>query len=250
MGKFRLEVRDRQLMQEPRKTNFRYLSGADATNLLRFYIENLIDEEKKREEAYRRFAASPGTADEISQNIEDVIDKWNSGVEHVIMQLTRFPRHFIKHAEKLSDFYRHYDYDKSIFAMTKFPDSEKADNHEQLATVISCVEVAVRSCGYEPRIARGSSRYYDALWENVELHLLGCSRGIAIVEDKAKTELNPNVAMEWGFMRAMGKPVLYLEEESFSSSRADWSGLIHDQFSWTNPAPGIENAIANWLKKR
>jgi nucleoside 2-deoxyribosyltransferase len=73
---------------------------------------------------------------------------------------------------------------------------------------------------------------------------------VAIVEDKVKSELNPNVAMEWGFMKAMGKPVLYLEEESFKERRADWSGLIRDPFAWDDPMPGIEKAITNWLKQK
>jgi nucleoside 2-deoxyribosyltransferase len=55
--------------------------------------------------------------------------------------------------------------------------------------------------------------------------------------------------MEWGFMRALGKPVLYLEEKEFSHHRADWSGLLRDQFSWIDPKPGIEKAIRQWLKK-
>jgi hypothetical protein len=42
--------------------------------------------------------------------------------------------------------------------------------------------------------------------------MLARSRGIAIVEDRFNPNLNSNVAMEWGWMRAMNKPVLYLVE--------------------------------------
>lgn len=83
----------------------------------------------------------------------------------------------------------------------------------------------------------------------MEPNLLACSRGIAIIEDKYKLELNPNVAMEWGWMRAMGKPVLFLVEQSFVHGRADWDGLIKHRFDRGNPAPGVQAAIKSWLTR-
>ncbi len=91
-------------------------------------------------------------------------------------------------------------------------------------------------------------KYHELLWDNVELYLLGCSRGIAILEDQYKSELNPNVAMEWGWMRGMGKEVLCLVEKRFNHPRADWSGLIEDYFSWENPEETINPIVQNWLK--
>jgi hypothetical protein len=87
------------------------------------------------------------------------------------------------------------------------------------------------------------------LWDNVELFLLACSKGIAIVESKYKQELNPNVSMEWGWMRGMDRDVLYLVEETFDLSRADWGGLIQDRFPWAAPAPAITRAVEKWLGK-
>jgi len=106
----------------------------------------------------------------------------------------------------------------------------------------------VNACGYTPRIAKRTT-YHDWLWDNVELYLLACSRGIAIVEDKYRPELNPNVAMEWGWMRAMGKPVLFLAEQSFAHGRADWDGLIKHRFDWLDPARGTKEAIESWLPR-
>jgi nucleoside 2-deoxyribosyltransferase len=83
----------------------------------------------------------------------------------------------------------------------------------------------------------------------VELHLLGCRLGVAVVEDRYLPELNPNVAMEWGWMRAMGKPVLFLVEKSFTKFRADIGGLITAQFSWDDPEGTVEDAISPWLSK-
>ena len=85
------------------------------------------------------------------------------------------------------------------------------------------------------------------LWKNVEFYLLACSRGIAIVESKHTAELNPNVTMEWGWMRGTDRPVLFLVEQTFDKSRADLSGLIQELFDWNNPEPGIESAVKKFL---
>jgi hypothetical protein len=53
--------------------------------------------------------------------------------------------------------------------------------------------------------------------------------------------------MEWGWMRGMGRNVLYLVEKDFKKKRADWNGLIEYPFDWMNPAPGVSQAIGAWL---
>jgi hypothetical protein len=116
-----------------------------------------------------------------------------------------------------------------------------------LENIIDCVSKTVTANGFIPRIALGGKRYHQGLWDNVEMFLLGCKRGIAIVESKYQNELNPNVTMEWGWMRGMDRDVLYLVENTFDLARADLSGLIQDRFEWRNPEGGIENAVNNWL---
>lgn len=53
--------------------------------------------------------------------------------------------------------------------------------------------------------------------------------------------------MEWGFLRAFGRPVLYLEEMSFKKQRADWHGLIKHSFKWDEPEEDVQSAVADWL---
>ncbi len=38
--------------------------------------------------------------------------------------------------------------------------------------------------------------------------------------------------MEWGWMRGMGKEVLYLVEDTFNQERADGDGLREARFPW------------------
>ena len=134
--------------------------------------------------------------------------------------------------------------------MTKFPDP-KDDRPEgkQLRAIIKIVVDAVSARGYKPRIA-WEKDYSRWLFGNVELFLFGCARGIAIVEDKYLPELNPNVAIEWGWMTGMGRDVLYLREEGFTHERADWTGLINYPFDWKDPKSEIDDAVSKFLPQR
>jgi hypothetical protein len=141
-------------------------------------------------------------------------------------------------------------YEDFVFIMTKFPDpKDPKPEGEQLNLVIKAVVDAVAARGYKPRIA-WEKDYTRWLFANVELFLFGCARGIAIVEDKYIPELNPNVAIEWGWMTGMGRDVLYLREQGFAHERADWSGLINYTFDWKNPKPGIQTALDKFLPER
>jgi hypothetical protein len=115
------------------------------------------------------------------------------------------------------------------------------------SSVIEAVRAAVRREGFTPRMA-SDKEFHTLLWDNVVLYMLGCQRGIAIVEDKYRDEFNPNVAMEWGWMRGLHRDVLYLIEQDFDSNRADTSGYISKRFSWTDSKEDIERAITHWLK--
>jgi nucleoside 2-deoxyribosyltransferase len=131
--------------------------------------------------------------------------------------------------------------------MTKYPDPKKpAVTDPQLNAVIQTVAAAVTAQQHVPRIASDKD-YHSKIWDNVELHMLGCRRAIAIVQDKVKKEFNPNVAIEWGWMLALNRPVLYLVERKFKQQRADWQGMTEYEFDWADPAPGVDAAVAKFL---
>ena len=160
-------------------------------------------------------------------------------------ELLRYPPHHVGILSKLDEFHKRGAYEKSVFIMTKFPGGNKTVD-KGLEKVIKLVQKGVTDAGFVPRIA-SEKDYHELLWHNVALCMLGCSKGIAIVESMIKAELNPNVAMEWGWMRAMNKPVLFLAEKSFDLDRADWTGLIEHEFLWDKPGAGIKAAVKKFL---
>lgn len=191
----------------------------------------------------------PEREDEQRQRLSADADWLRRQSLAALAELVQFPPHHRRHEELLEEFWQGGSYDRSVFIMTKFPAAGPArtQRDDELDAVIRAVADAVEAAGCVPRIA--TRRRHDLLWDNVELYLLGCLRGIAVVEDKYLPELNPNVAMEWGWMRGMGKRVLYLAEQDFDRERADLSGLLKDQFSWTDPGPGIRQVVATFLQE-
>jgi hypothetical protein len=180
----------------------------------------------------------------LDQEIQWLEDKIRQQLE----DFAHFPHWHVRHAPMLADFERKGKYETSVFIMTKYPDpTNPAVADPQLRRVVDAVSAAVTANNHVPRIA--SDRDYHArLWDNVELHMLGCRRGIAIVEDKVKSELNPNVAMEWGWMLGLNRDVLYLVEKDFKQERADWKGLIRYEFDWADPDQSIRDAVAKFLQ--
>jgi hypothetical protein len=133
--------------------------------------------------------------------------------------------------------------EKRVFIMTKYPDGKNPALDQQLQAVIDAVRNAVKARGYHPQLAT-DDKLHPNLWENIEIQMLGCGRGLAIVEDRFNTKLNSNVAMEWGWMRAMNKPVTYLVEQGIEQAPADVAGLIKSRFKWDDPLGSIPALVA------
>lgn len=181
--------------------------------------------------------------DRYARNLREATEDIRRYLENKLIRYP--PHHHLKHFAELATFHAKHKYEQSVFIMTKFPEG-KSELDSKLQQVIDTVAASIRDCGYEPR--RATYGFHDWLWANVELYLLGCCKGVAIVEDRYKQELNPNVAFEWGWMKGMNKRVLFLMEEKFVQQRADWGGLLKEVFSWEKPQEAIPKAVKSFLK--
>lgn len=64
-------------------------------------------------------------------------------------------------------------------------------------------------------------------------------------------ELNPNVALEYGFMKALDHPVALLRSSTFKHSRADLSGKLASNFeivSGALRAGTLRRAVGTWFE--
>lgn len=221
-----------------------------------------IDGNKQQLEEYSRLPANADLAG-LCRDLEQHTQRLLSRAQSALARLDTYPPRFAGLEQKLEAFHKHtrklaglgeeaqpgeapFDpFEKSVFVMTKFPPSPIPPDDQlgrQLQDVIDAVLAGVKARGYVPRIA-SDHQYFDRLWQNVELFLLGCSKGVAIVESRYGSQVNPNVALEWGWMVGMGRRVLYLRDGEFESERADWAGLIHHKFEWAAPADGVDAGL-------
>jgi hypothetical protein len=164
--------------------------------------------------------------------------------------LLRYGRHVDRHGDSIKKFFAAGTYEKSAFIMTKYPEGDALEGDaleaKRLQKVIDLVSQAVAAAGLKPRIAKDAN-YHTTLWDNVELHALCCYLGVAIAESHYRADFSPNVAMEWGWMRAMGRPVIFLVEKDFKL-RADMEGVIRQPFDWDAPDATVPKAIATGIE--
>jgi hypothetical protein len=134
----------------------------------------------------------------------------------------------------------HPDPRRNVFIMTPF--------HKAVGKVIEALESALRDAGLNPLRADGKNYLKDRnLWHNVCVYMLCCGSGVAVLENQARREFNPNVALEYGFMRALDKRVLLLAEKNFKAIRADIGGIVRESFDARRPN-SVATAVRRWLR--
>jgi len=208
--------------------------------------QDISDLATQEREARRQYAPDDPSLEDLERDISARRRELAAQGRKYLVELERYPDRLYGVEKYLAEFHVDGVFDRSVFIMTKYPQGAAAMDRG-LSRVIDSVKAAVRACGMTPRLA-SDRHYHDRLWTNVQIYMLGCSRGIAIMESYYRAELNPNVAMEWGWMTALGRSVLYLKEQTFEHARADWDGLLHDAFDWNDPDPGITDAITRFLR--
>lgn len=157
------------------------------------------------------------------------------------------PREYEKLREPQTGFFadlamRCTEYDKNVFLMMPFYD------HEHLTAIDKTIRGALDRRGLVAH--RADDRTYPKdrnLWDNICTYMFGCKYGIAVLENTIVQEFNPNVALEYGFMRALGKECLLLKEQRFKP-RADIMGTLAEEFDIFFPEKTVGECMERWLK--
>lgn len=135
------------------------------------------------------------------------------------------------------------DYHRNVFVMTRFQKGNKT-----LVAMDKAVRDGLRK--WKLNGHRADDRCYPTdrnLWDNVCTYMFACKFGIAVLEDILQDEFNPNVALEYGFMRALGKPVLLLKEKRLKP-RADILGTLWEEFDILDIESTVTEAVDRWVK--
>jgi len=145
-------------------------------------------------------------------------------------------------------------FERNVFIMMKFPDrtSMKASHLRLLNDIWEAIRDEAARYGLAAHRADHRS-YHDQLWENICVYIIGSKYGIAVLEDEVASELNPNVALEYGFMKALDHPVALLRSSTFQHGRADLSGKLSKEFDIVSGVlrpRTLRPAIAGWFDEQ
>jgi hypothetical protein len=92
--------------------------------------------------------------------------------------------------------------------------------------------------------------YHHDMFPNVETYMHGCGLGIAVFERIEADTHNPNVALEVGYLFAMGKPVCLLKDRTLPTLPADLVGRLYREFDPQDPARTIPPVVSKWLSDK
>jgi hypothetical protein len=142
-----------------------------------------------------------------------------------------------------SFFRDHPHYERNVFIMTRFAAGDR---------LLGQLDAELRRtlCRHGVEGLRADDRMYPRdrqLWKNVCVYMVCCKYGVAVLEDRLKDEFNPNVALEYGFMRALDKPTLLLADSGFRNLRADVVGTLREEFDLTDIAGTLAQPIEKWI---
>lgn len=146
-------------------------------------------------------------------------------------------------ADECKKFFKdHPNYDKNVFIMMKFGDEHKlVELEKELRNVLTDNDM-------NPLRADDKVFPNDRdLWNNVCVYMLCCKFGIAVLENYSKQEYNPNVAIEYGFMRALNKNVLLLADSKFPKYPADIVGKLREPFDMDDIKNSTQKAVTKWI---
>jgi hypothetical protein len=137
----------------------------------------------------------------------------------------------------------HPDRARVAFIMMQFGDTKA---HREITDAI---KKALATHGITG-VRADDKEYHDSLWPNVRTYMHGCGLGVAVFERVEKEALSPDVALEVGYMYAMGSPVCLLKDQTLSSLHTDLVGKLFHQFDPQDPDMTIPPGLSKWLSDK
>jgi len=208
-------------------------------------IIRLYERRESLQQRLKDREANPGQFGQAA--LEQVMEDLRDAEYELMVLLEEDPvKHFAHLCDDGAKFAADHTSDKTVFVMMKFPDPGEERVKDKILNAIFDMARRHLHDNYGLTAVRADGKTYassNQLWDNICIYMLGCDYGIAILESKYHDEFNPNVALEYGFMRALGKTVVFFEESGFAHRRADIFGTLSKRFTWTSDAQRLESSI-------
>lgn len=184
-------------------------------------------------------------------SLRDAASSLNDAISvHEEIAALYLPRGYEHLTHSVRKFREEHSYESSVFVMMKFPDGLPQDQARLVERIFEVIASALGAYGLVAR--RADKRQYEPdLWNNLCVYMLGCQFGLAVLEDRGANEMNPNVALEYGFMKALNREVGLLREKNFKHDRADLIGKLVKPFRIKKglilDEDSLKRAIQEWM---
>jgi len=138
----------------------------------------------------------------------------------------------------------HPDFEKNVFIAMRF----------RIGNQFMEIHEAVKSglVKYGLNGLRSDDKTYPSdgdLWTNICVCMMGCKYGVCIFEEIDEREFNPNVPLEYGFMRAMNRQVLLLKDIRMPKMPSDMTGKLYRNFDTYSITITVHEQIAQWAER-
>jgi hypothetical protein len=91
-------------------------------------------------------------------------------------------------------------------------------------------------------------QYHDHLYHNIIIYVYLCKFGIAVFERVVFNEHNPNVALEVGYLLALGKKVCILKDDTVQTLTTDLLGHLYKTFNTQEVNRTLPPELTKWLQ--
>lgn len=137
----------------------------------------------------------------------------------------------------------HASPDKCGFLMMKFEDTPFQTN------IVLALKEIFESKGLT--LLRADDNWYaDDLFLNIKTYMHACAFGVALFERINSNYFNPNVSLEIGYMMAMGKPILFLKDQTLTSLHSDLISKLYYEYDFQRPKETLELVTLKWLNNK
>jgi hypothetical protein len=186
-----------------------------------------------------------GVSDSVRDEVTERIAKQH--VEEIFKAATR-PR-AIPGYEGLQPFVDafsqdHPDFGKNVFIAMRFrPGKQFVEIHDAVKSGLA---------KYDLKGLRSDDKTYPPdgdLWNNICVYMMGCKFGVCVFEEIDERGFNPNVPLEYGFMRATNRQVLLLKDVQIPKMPSDMTGKLYRSFDTYNITLTIHEQISQWAER-
>lgn len=135
-------------------------------------------------------------------------------------------------------------FNQNVFVAMRLGDRKQGDDIE--------LALRVALAKYGLIALRAKKRMYDVSgdpWMNACVYMIGCKYAVCVFEEGEKGELNPDIAMQAGFLGALNRPVLLLKEQELPVVTNDMFRAQYRKFDRDNISATVPVQIGLWAER-